>query len=71
MHQKAPSAAHSDAAGDPVQPLKQIVTLEHIKQFLELLKTAVGSNASPGSSSSVTAAPAESPAAPQSVQTKK
>lgn len=72
MHQKAPAAAHSDAAGDPLQPLTQhIVTLEHMQQFLELWKTAVGSNVSPGSSSSVTTAPAESPTAPQSVPTKK
>ncbi|KAK5936733.1 hypothetical protein PMZ80_010996 [Knufia obscura] len=72
VHQKAPAAAHSDAAGDPLQPLTQhIVTLEHMQQFLELWKTAVGSNVSPGSSSSVTTAPAESPTAPQSVPTKK
>lgn len=71
VHQKAPAPAESDAADNPVQPLtQQIVTLEHMQQFLELWKTAVGSNASPGLSSSVTTAPVESLTAAKSVQTK-
>jgi len=72
VHQKAPAAAQSHISSKPLQSLpQQIITLEHVLQFLELLKTAVGSNASPESSSSVTTAPAESATAPQSVQTKK
>jgi len=71
-HQKAPAAAQSYISSKPLQSLpQQTITLEHVLQFLELLKTAVGSNASPGSSSSLTTAPAEAPAAAQSVQTKK
>lgn len=42
VHQKAPATAQSDVAGDPVQPLaQQAITLEHMKQFVELLKGAI------------------------------
>ncbi|KAK5069381.1 hypothetical protein LTR51_008631 [Lithohypha guttulata] len=72
VHQKAPAAAQSYVSSEPLQSLtQQTITLEHVKQFLELLKIAVGSNASPGSSSSVTTALAESPTAANSVQAKK
>ena len=72
LHQKVSAAAQSHISGEPLQSLpQQTITLEHVQQFLELLKTAVGSNASLESSSTVTTAPAESPTAAKSVQTKK